>query len=382
MDASHQQKRDPRLRRVAKAPVQVIVELSNAEAAKSESYSWRFFMGFNAVLYPLLLIGLAVYPSITKADKLKIQGIAGGDNVLVLGDARKNSGASGCANDQVFRSTGETALPNFLSSAGCNSEIAIFAANNAMLLETPVNTWTNRPTDVHTATLQPIIMVPVSVWIADATPGARTKAEQDMAHANLLYRQNKVGVHFVPTFVPVSGAAVATINNSVALAGSDIECKDVPGVQASGFYTANTLNVYYVTLGITGRNCAIKQTPTSCPGTDFEYGDGNITYIGTAANRAALAHEFGHAFGLRPGPCGGHTNGLAGFGPNNIMWGGGDGNRDQFSLGQVFRMNTHSDQWGGTMLIQNGLRPGPGRKCPPTEISAICPALNKDWHRP
>jgi hypothetical protein len=195
----------------------------------------------------------------------------------------------------------------------------------------------------------------------------------------VLYKRNKVGVRFVPTFTRVSADpnAVAIIKNGIGFApDGDAECKDILGVQGSAFYTADTLNVYYVALAITGRNCAIKQTPTNCPGTDFEKGDGNITYIGTKANRASLAHEFGHAFGLRPGPCGGHTNGLAGFGPKNIMRGGGDGNRDQFTLGQVFRMNTQSDPWDGTMLIRNGLRPGPGRACPPLTTDPTCPPLN------
>lgn len=346
-------------------------------------------MGAKAVLHPLLLIALIACPSTVWSqvpqDRLKIQGIVGGDKVVVLGDARKSSGAGGCANDLVIRSTGNTALPNLLSSAGCNSEIAIFAANNAMLLDSPVNTWTDNPGDVHTASLQPIIKVPVSVWIANTAAAAatETRARKDVARAIALYKRNKVGVQFVPTFTPVSGAAVATINDSVAhTPDDDIECKDVPGVQSSGFYTANTLNVYYVTLDITGRNCAIKQTPTNCPGTDFEKGDGNITYIGTKANRASLAHEFGHAFGLRPGPCGGHTNAVPGFGPKNIMWAEGDRNRDQFTLGQVFRMNTHRDKWGGTMLINNGLRAGPGRRCPPLTSNATCPALKKDWTRP
>ncbi len=341
-------------------------------------------MGAKAVLHPLLLIVLIAWPPTVVPqvlqDRLKVQGIIGGDNVVVMMDARTSTGAGGCRNDRVVRSTGNIRLGNLLSPAGCNSEIAIFSKNNAMLLETPVDTWTNNPGDLHTATLQPIINVPVSVWIAAAA--AEPKARKHMKRANELYKRNKVGVRFVPTFNPVSGDAVATINNSIGPDGLDLECKDIPGVQGSGFYTANTLNVYYVTLATTGRNCAIKRTPKNCPGTDFEKGDGNITYIGTNANLASLAHELGHAFGLRPGPCGGHTNAVADFTPENIMWSEGDGNRNRFTLGQVFRMNTHTDQWGGTMLIKNGLRLGPGRPCPPLTTNATCPALKTDWARP
>jgi hypothetical protein len=350
------------------------------------AFDRRFVMGAKAMLHPPLLIAAIAYSStvVSQAlqDRLRIHGIVGGDKVVVMMDARRSPGATGCAQDRVLRSTGITTLGNLLSSGGCNSEIAIFSANNAMLLETPVGTWTDSPGDIHTATLQPIIEVPVSVWIAH--PAAAKKAKRDIARANVLYKRNKVGVRFVPTFTPVTGAALATINDSVGLSpdGTDIECKNIPGVQGSSFYTAKRLNVYYVTLAITGRNCAILQTPTSCPGTGSPRGDGNITYIGTAANRASLAHEFGHAFGLRPGPCGGHTNTVSGFGSKNIMWGGGDANRDRFTLGQVFRMNTHRDEWGGTMLIENGLLPGPGRQCPPSAASATCPVLKTDWVRP
>ena len=42
-------------------------------------------------------------------------------------------------------------------------------------------------------------------------------------------------------------------------------------------------------------------------------GDANITFIGGNANLATLAHEIGHAFGLRPGDQGGHTNNFQGF---------------------------------------------------------------------
>jgi hypothetical protein len=348
-------------------------------------------MTAKAVLHSLSLVALITWPPTVMAqaagDRLKIEGIIGGDRVVVMGDARRNAGASGCGNDIVLRSTGDTALPNLRTAAGCNSEIAIFAADNAMLLETPVNTWTDRAGDIHTASLQPVVKVPVSVWIADATAGAETRASRDLERANVLYRQNKVGVKFHATFKDVSGdaTAVTTIGNGVsAPTPTNISCTDaITALQRSAFYTRKTLNVYYVNLVFTGRNCAIKQTPTDCTNfAGFPEGDGNITYIGTSANRASLAHEFGHAFGLRPGPCGGHTETVAGFGPENIMWGGGDGDRSRFTLGQVFRMNTHTDRWGGTMLLKNELRPGPGRACLPLKASATCPALKKDWARP
>ncbi len=60
----------------------------------------------------------------------------------------------------------------------------------------------------------------------------------------------------------------------------------------------------------------------------------------------------------------------------------GKGRRHHFSAGQVFRMNTHDDEFNGTMLIKNGQRGHTGRKCPPLRTSADCPPLEADWDRP
>jgi hypothetical protein len=185
-------------------------------------------------------------------------------------------------------------------------------------------------------------------------------------------------VQFVPTYHLVYGDsnAVATIGKS---------CDSIGWIRRSAWYSPHTLNIYYV------KNITIPPEMASpglqdTPGLNCDHfgdgdikGDANITFIGGSANLASLAHEIGHAFGLRPGNQGGHTNSLKGFGPDNVMWGGGSPTRSHFSLGQAFRMNTQSDEWGGTMLIANGLRPGPGRACPPLRTSDICPPLALDW---
>lgn len=332
----------------------------------------------------LLLIGLAVSASIAAEDRLKIQGIADGSKVVVMMDASKKPG--GCSNDLVLRAGGDTGVGNVRrSSAACVAELAIFSENNAMLFETPVNAWTDSPSDVLTVTLQPIIDVPVSVWIADGGGTARPTAH--LKRTEELYRKNRVGIHFVFTVHDVSADAVAVgiIDGGIGLpqGSNNPECRNIEKLQESAFYTRKTLNVYYVALETTGRNCAFKLPPKDCQSVKKQpEADGNITYIGAKAHRGVLAHEFGHAFGLRPGPCGGHTNDMKGFNKNNIMWVSENEDMDHFSLGQVFRMNTHTDQWGGSMLIKNGLRPDPGRQCPPRAASRTCPALKTPWPGP
>jgi hypothetical protein len=315
---------------------------------------------------------LLAHPSLGRAgDQLKIENIAGGDNVVVVMDSRASDGSTWwCGNDQKLRTKGQLDLGNVPAAGGCNSEIAVFAAQNAMALSTPVTTWTDDDGDVHTITMPPIINVPMSVWIANA--GAAAQAPLDVANATLIYGQNKVGVQFVPTYqdVTFNATAVATIGSG---------CNAIGAIRISPWYTPNRLNIYYVN----------GPLPQDAPGLNCDHfgdgnikGDANITFLGAQANLASLAHEIGHAFGLRTGAQGGHTNKLKGFDSNNVMWGGGPPTRSHFSLGQAFRMNTQADEWGGTMLIANGLRSGPGRACPPLATSDLCPALALDWKRP
>jgi hypothetical protein len=328
------------------------------------------------------IAGLLACPSTGSADdKLRIENIAGGDNVVVVMDSRYSAGPTWwCRNDEVLRTTGELALGNVPAAAGCNSEIAVFAEENAMALSFPA--WSDADGELRTITMKPIIDAPVSIWIANEA--ANERAPLEMANATLIYRKNKVGVQFVATVHDVSAnaKAVATIGKS---------CDSIGWIRRSAWYTPNTLNIYYVK-NITlppelGSGGALGLTCDRFGDGDIK-GDANIIFIDGTANLATVAHEIGHAFGLRPGTldrkaAGGHTTNLKGFGPNNVMCtGGGQGcpqTRDHFSLGQAFRMNTQADEWGGTMLIANGLRPGPRRACPPLTTSDICPPLALDW---
>jgi hypothetical protein len=319
-----------------------------------------------------MLVNLLTPVPFAVADKLKIDDIRGGDRVVVLVYARKE-GDSGCALREVSvaRSTGELSLGNRI--AGCAPWVAILSTNNAMKLATPA--WTPAADDERSVSLQPVIDVPVRVWIArpDAVD-ARKEAMDHMANANLLFEKNKVGIQFDPKYERVSAEAVPTIEGGFKIDDEDdtYRCRNLRQVQRSGFYVRKTLNVYYINQAATGRNCAITRGG----------GDGNIIYIGTAANRATLTHEFGHAFGLRPGDAGGHTEENPDFTSGNIMAAGGTGRRHLFSAGQVFRMNTYNDERHGTMLLKNGHSTGAGRNCPPLTTNTNCPDLAVDWDRP
>ena len=133
--------------------------------------------------------------------------------------------------------------------------------------------------------------------------GAAAQAPLDVANATLIYGQNKVGVQFVPTYQDVSfnATAVATIGSGCNAIGRSALALGIRRTE---------LNVYYVN----------GPLPQDAPGLNCDHfgdgnikGDANITFLGARANLASLAHEIGHAFGLRTGAQGGHTNKLKGF---------------------------------------------------------------------
>jgi hypothetical protein len=292
-------------------------------------------------------------PPPAAGDLLLIDNNGTRDNTVVVIDGRTAAGGAGCSDDRVLRAVDRADLPNQLANAGCNSEIAVFSADRAMALSSPV-TWADAPGETHRVRLDPAIAAPVSVWLI--RPDSAAQAGNDFANANLLYRQNKVGVQFAPRMNDVSADSTAATTIGTG-------CANAAAVKASAWFTANTLNVYYVDGVFTGVTCGF---------------DPNIIYVGTTANIASLAHEFGHAFSLRPSEAGGHVNGRPGFGNNNIMWGGGPAGRDRFTLGQAFRINVDNR----SKLNLNGTRTGSTRACVPLANTPQCPALTLDWARP
>ncbi|MCC7484944.1 MAG: hypothetical protein IT529_08110 [Burkholderiales bacterium] len=339
---------------------------------------------YRFALVPLLLLLPACAAG--QQDKLVINGVSPGSTVVVMMDARTDATASGCRNDLILISAGETSLGNLREPKGCNSEIAIFSRDHAMVLTANKDWWTDKPGDTVTVDLLPRIRVPVSVWVQD--DNARLWATMHMTVVETLYRENRVGVEFVASIrnlseVTTDPRAGQIIENGIVPVAGGHACRNLEEIQKQPFYTPRTLNVYYVNQLIGGRNCAILESAPNCQSAgSFLRGDGNITFVSGlgSSSHTVLAHEFGHAFGLRPAACGGHVDVFPErFGPDNIMWKEGGLERTRLTLGQVFRMHTHRDQWGGTMLIENGLRPGPGRTCPPHLEGYTCPGLDLDW---
>jgi len=327
-------------------------------------------------------------PPLPRHDIVKIDGLQAGEQAIVMLDVRKtggcHDGSAGAGSEWVFPSTGVTLHENLLPQGACpNSEVAVFSKNHFMQLE-PITTWTNALGDLHTVTLQPLKDVAVHIWVFDdANPTVAQQrvdtAQQHIDLATQIYGDQRAGVRFVPTIRKVASSDQQTVRNGINSNGTT--CLNVATFNGTGFYTPNTLNVYYVDKTFRGKNCAIAPSPPLCTSdaTTYPPGDANITFIGTTAATTSLAHEIGHAFGLRPAACDGHTENRTDIATDNLMNALGADERKTLTLGQIFRMYTHDDAWGGSMLLKNNIPGGVGRSCVPNVYGATCPELSVDW---
>lgn len=350
-------------------------------------------MRFNMQLIPMVMLALVASPAFAQDDEVRIQGIDAGEQVRVMVNARKKSG-DGCiarmngsplkGNEWDERNTNAAGLVRLGNlQSGCILTLAAFSKKRAMFLAS-FDDWKDEGGERRVVTMKPLIDVPIVIWITHKD--LESVAHSQVKTASILYTENMVGFNFIPTFENVSGdpEKVKIIESALVTIKKNHDCSKVENLKKAtvDVFRVNTLNVYYVKRdGFDGRNCAIMDSPKLCrhPELDeFPKKDGNVTFIGAGLNLPRLAHELGHAFGLRPAVCGGHVDKLPSF-ENNIMGGGGD-KRNWFSLGQVFRMSTQEDKWGGSMIIANKLRPvQDGRPChllPLDASTESCPPLN------
>jgi hypothetical protein len=303
------------------------------------------FTGTNAVSLPMpVAISLGI------PDWIALANNASHDNAYVLLDSRRDSG---CSQYEVFRGTSIVNVGSVLAPSGCTSEVVVFSQGQAMILDSPQNTWTNNLRDLVTEDLShPSWQVPVNTWLLNnSQPDVL-----DISSANSIYDSSRAGISF--TEIPHNVAG----NTSLITMLGDLShfCDNSPlmALESSQFFVAGQINVYYVTFSpstFDGLTCA--QTPR------------NVIAIGTNEVSTTLAHELGHSLSLS------HTNGVQGFTTSNLMWGGGmqDGG---LTGGQGFRANVNKT----SSINMNQVRHGWLRDCPDGTTSDTCPALTFDAH--
>jgi hypothetical protein len=284
----------------------------------------------------------------------------GDDSVLLL-DGRRTGV---CGDDEQYRGKATAPVGDLRAAAGCRSELAVFSEGDAMQMHDPETAWTDACGDVALASLEPPLLAPVKVWLAwptetfgaAASALATALAASHFANANLVYDRNKTGIQFEAQVEDISAKPRAKLAVALGCLGAS----QFP----TQYYAADRLNVYYSPLPYTGENCEQNH---------------NMIFVGTLANLATLAHEFGHALSLfGEKETGGHTNDRPEFTDQNLMWGGGPATRDHVALGQAFRFNLDP----ASFLNVHGVRTGPERDCPALVTSDACPKLHLDWSRP
>jgi hypothetical protein len=245
-----------------------------------------------------------------------------------------------CARAETHRGWGLIAFEGLSewssSDPLCLSEVAVFSMGHAMYFER--GPWKSTK-DQLTPALQPRLEPPLNIVVVSNAANAAKVVDTDTAQASNLFDANRSGVAFGSAMskvssVPKSSALAAIIGNG---------CEYVYALRRSStpVYLPNQINVYYVDAVEMGEFLSVRGY------TCFAWGAPNVIYISLSDHsEVTLAHELGHAFGLRD-PMGHVTKRR--FGSKNIMLTGPDvktpDQREHFTLGQAYRMNRDQGSW-------------------------------------
>jgi hypothetical protein len=323
------------------------------------------------------LAGGSLHPSAASTDQILLPAnLKSSAVVLVRGQRR--SGA--CLDGEVFEGSTAISVEDLVNPTTCPSEVAVFSREQAMTLQHP--SWSAAADRIQLDSGPPPLTVDLNVYVAvnDAKAARRTRA--DITRAVRLYRENRVGITFRVDHFDSSPSAA----DRLAIGSG---CRDVGALKRAGppLFDPTRINVYVVQNVIAMKHGEEDDTwrGYNC----FKEGGENVIYVSVQWHSpTTLAHELGHALGLRP-PCG-HTGyegdtTIAGFTAVNIMWSGlsdtAGAAQSRFSLGQAYRMNASPKSWvnhvRGTGATGRAIRTGETRSCPtvpPIETDRCPPA--------
>jgi hypothetical protein len=273
---------------------------------------------------------------------------------------------------------------NLMNSGGAKSEIAIFAQQRAMHLQPPDDPWTADPDQVDA---DPLPAAPptgfreitVRVGLHEDTPASRNWASDQVKLAAGLLDRNRVGIaldYLEPPFLHSRRDPIT--QEPLPLGASPTAACDAVNNDLAGFDVFDPADVaLYILLvpsfATGGRGWACDPTD------DWE---SRVVYISLSEYTVTtLAHEIVHHLSqMAPHTIAhGHTTGVAGFDPSNLMWGflslEKANARDRLTAGQMYRMNVHPQSWLNLTLP---LGMPITRACQSDVIKGICPALAAD----
>jgi len=335
----------------------------------------------------LMLLACADPKSVEgQEDQITVPGAAAADKVVLRVYGQEKGGASDCVNASFILSSGSVDVGEMVSSK-CTLETTVFSARHAPL--TSATVWSDGA-DTFSVNMGPQLReVDLDVYIVSTARDAATWATHDVARAKTVYKNNRVGLTFIPHFrAPnsISDGDVATIGTG---------CDHADDLENSSVYNADRINVYVVPSVDDPEEPESTLRGFNCYGEQWGKTGGapNIIYISIAEHsQNTLAHELGHAFGLQGSTE--HTGEeldtlVPGFENHNLMWSklssGTARVQNHFSLGQAFRMNADERSWLNRKGAPAGaLKPLP---CHPTrrddqvkfaKDEAPCPPLALD----
>lgn len=304
----------------------------------------RYLTAF--ALFTLILL-IVMWYLLPPQDQITLANQTGSDSATVLLDGWRTA----CdVDDEVHRGSGR--VGNMQPGTNCTSEVAVFAAENAMQLMTPVTTWTNASTDVVTVSMTTLLNLPLTAWVLT---GLAADPVVNASRADAVYNSMQAGISF-------HNVDVRDYHTQAAITVAS--CEHLETLKATYAPVASRLNAYYVLTVTTDEIVNGVPVPKPVSGKWCE-GDPNIILMGSWATET-LAHELGHAFSLQ------HSDSWATA--DNLMIKSSNP-RSTLTTGQVFRVNVDNTSW----LKQNSLGTALARPCPNSQSStARCPAITFD----
>ncbi len=297
-------------------------------------------------------------------DEIQLQGFdAQHGNAIAQVDGERPSGV--CLDDSQHSDVSPIRIPNLVSPTQCRSEVAIYSPDNAFALIEDITTWT-AASDVLSVPLASLVEVPVRFWVLDPSPAVKADIETQLGLANEAYCKHRAGIRF-SALPPID-----LTSDPGELLKYKLSMRDFCDRAAlSPYFERDLLNVYYIPEG---------KLDDGAPLGFFSTDHGNIIVIRyQEAPERTLAHEFGHALGLKHthvlkpdvfnegNPGYDKTHGMPDS--NNLMFSAGEWD---LTLGQVFRANVDSC----SIINRYGWRTGPTRRCPHYLGDPTCPLEN------